>query len=142
MKVKKQELKNYLEARENYTEGLSIVENFFTSSKREIITIAVENSNFPNFDGVVLLDLETGELSGATWTSSTRCNDDTGCDEIYRLKGNFLSNACLEWDDILIEEEWEKLQKKYGEEADFENSSQLEEIGVDFNDCLIEFLIN
>jgi len=142
MKISKENLKKYLnrdmELQMNQEEMLK---EYFSGAIRDILKIAVENCIVPNFDGVVLLNTKTGELSGDSWTSSTFVGGDHGVDEIYRLKGNWIANSCMEYDDLLTDDEWEELQKKYGEdEACFENRKQVESIGVNFLDRITDFI--
>jgi hypothetical protein len=106
----------------------------------EIVEMAYHR-NADMFDAIIHLDPDDGELIAHYWTSNTYLNDESNLVEIYRLRQNWIGNGC--WDnvnDILYDEEWEKLQEKYGDEADFMDEEQLKSIGIDLDTRLMDYL--
>ena len=108
----------------------------------EILELAVANCITPNFDGVVFFDTVEKQIVGDSWTTSTVLNPDSNLIEIFRIDGNWISNGNWESQDIVTEEEQEELEKRYGADWDFLDSTQLESIDVDFSERLIDYLIH
>jgi hypothetical protein len=59
---------------------------------------------------------------------------------LYALDSNWINNTPFQVEDIIPEGEWEDLQEKYGDEANFLDREQLESIGYDLDICLMDFL--
>ena len=80
---------------------------------------------------------EDGELESHCYTGgSYNKNNNIG---LYRFDANWVSNGCWDHHTMLVsDEEWELLQEKFGEEADFTDEKQLASIGIDRSERLIE----
>jgi len=125
----------------NCIEGWKYLKNKIVKENDEwIIEKAYKNQN-KNFNGRIYLNQDTGELIEKSMTNNTSINTYSYI-LIYELSSNWLSNAILEINDILDDEEWLELQNKFGKDnAYYNDRSQLKEIGIDLDDRLKEYLI-
>jgi hypothetical protein len=105
-----------------------------------IVEKAYENSG-GSFDGVIYLDLSSGELVVKTMSSNSYINEANWV-KVYELSANWLANAVIRVNDILADEEWKELKRLFGEDqVDYLNRKQLKEINVDLDDRLKEALV-
>lgn len=116
-----------------------LIEEIVRIRAAEIIYLAYENTG-GTFSGHVFVDPDTGDLKAFTWAGNTTLHPDSNLIQIYKLGSNWINNNSFIVNDILIDEEWEKLQEEYGDEADFLNEEQLESIGVDLDTRLMDYL--
>lgn len=147
-------LNGYLEFKKSLQDGYGVqnsdecanVENNIRYIKNQIIrehaeTIInlayVSQDNVHN--GVVYLNLISGELESYSLTSNTSINEQE-LFLLYRLESNWVSNNNWKYIDIVDEEEWKQLQKKFKDEADFLDHEQLESINILLDDRLMKYL--
>ena len=115
-----------------YLQDSEVLKELMMWRKSEIVRFAYENWTEQTSSGVVFIT-PNDELSANSENAIF----------LYELKSNWLSQNC--WNDHLMlvtDEEWEKLQEKYGEEADFTDRSQVESIGIDFDERCIDYLVS
>lgn len=118
-----------------------IKEYILHNYKEEVIEMAYENWAPTTLDGIVYYNMDTEELEGQRWTSNTKPSPEYNVIEIYRLKGNWVNNN--DWNnhnDLLTDEEYEKLEKKY-EEIYYYDKEQVQSIGVDYDERMKEYLV-
>ena len=108
----------------------------------KIIKIAYDEWNSGGWNGICLLNPEGG-LEGYSISSGSMFSEKMyEYIELYRLEANWVANNC--WDDhnmIVDDDEWEELQDRFGDEADFTDQDQLQKIGVDWNKRAVEYLV-
>ncbi|HQM83893.1 MAG TPA: hypothetical protein PLD55_04335 [bacterium] len=102
----------------------------------EVIQLAFDGWVENVADGVCELT-KSGELESHCYTGGSY-NRDSNIG-LYRFDANWVSNGCWDKHDMLVsDEEWELLQEKFGEEADFTDEKQLASIGIDRSERLVE----
>lgn len=118
-------------------EGLK--DKILNENNEWIVEKAYENCG-GSFNGVIYLNIDTGELIARTLSNNTYIKENNWV-KIYELSANWLSNAIITVNDILDGEEWEVLQNEFGEEqVNYLDEKQLEEIGIDLDERLKEYL--
>jgi hypothetical protein len=60
--------------------------------------------------------------------------------KVYYLDGNFEGNLCFDIGDLIDEEEFAEIVKKYGDDASYSDRTQIESIGIDYDDRVVDFL--
>ena len=105
----------------------------------EVVWLAYENTG-GSFSGHVFINPGTGKLHSTTWAGNTYLNPHLNWIKLYALDSNWINNNPFQVEDIIPEGEWEDLQEKYGDEANFLDREQLESIGYDLDICLMDFL--
>ena len=80
----------------DYVDGEVNYEEEILNNKTHIIQLALDNVCDQYFDGVVFMDIDTGELSGHSMSQNESVSLDSHLVEVYRLRQGFDKEDCAE----------------------------------------------
>lgn len=146
--IDKEIVKRLKQLRKNEFDGaekdyLLLLESIVYNNAEEIVAAAY-NEQTDSHDGIVFLNLNTGELESKRWTSNTRIHPDAYeyLIELYKLKSDWENNFDVSnYDYLITDEEYDLLREKF-ETVDVSLREQVESIGIDFDDRVKELFVH
>ena len=90
----------------------------------------------------VYLDLKKWLVKAVTGEDREIYEESSRFELIYKLSKDFIKeNEWEDYADLITRMEYKKLKDRFGDRADYKNSMQLQQIGIDFSERLKEYLI-